>query len=139
MPTRYDDPLDDLVIKAKEVEGEYRKILADLLKPHVRFDPETGTIHFTQQPPKLNTKQHVLVYLLAKLALTQKNPQFEPVATAKDIEDATGLPGGTVRPKLTELSRQRVITKIGVAYCVQAANLLKARALLEDTLAATQD
>lgn len=129
-----DDPLDQLIMKAEEVEGEYREILADLLKPHVKLDPEIGKVYFIPQPPKLNTKQHVLVYLLAKLALAQKNDKLEPVASAKDVEDSTGLPGGTVRPKLSELFRERVISKSEAGYFVEAANLHKARSILENTL-----
>jgi len=128
------DPLDQLVMKAEEVEGEYRKLLADLLKPHVRMDPDTGKIYFVPHPPRLNTKQHVLVYLLAKLALAQKSDKLEPVASASDVENATGLPGGTVRPKLTQLFRERVISKSEAGYFVEAANLHKARSILEDTL-----
>ncbi len=128
------DPLDQLVMKSEEVEGEARKLLAELLVPHVRMDPETGKIFFIPFPPKLNTRQHVLVYLLAKLALAQKNEKFDAVASAKDVEDATGLPGGTVRPKLIELFKDRIISKSDVGYFVQGSNLHKARSLLEDTL-----
>jgi hypothetical protein len=136
MARQNEDPLDELVMKSEEVEGEYRKLLADLLRPHVRIDPDTGKVYFVPHPPKLNTKQHVLVYLLAKLALAQKNDNLEPVASAKDVEDATGLPGGTVRPKLTELFRERVISRSEAGYFVEAANLHKARSILEDTLSA---
>jgi hypothetical protein len=139
MSDQVGDPLDDLVIKSKEVEGENRRLLADLLRPHVRFDPETGAIHFTQKQFKLSTKQYVLLYLLARLALGQKNPQFDVIATSKDIEDATGLPGGTVRPKLSELYKGRIITKSGAGYFVQVVNLIKARAILESTLEAAKD
>jgi len=128
------DPLDQLVMKAEEVEGEARKLLADLLIPHVRMDPEAGKIFFVPYPPKLNTKQHVLVYLLAKLALAQKNEYFDAVATAKNVEDATGLPGGTVRPKLTQLFKDKIISKSDVGYFVEVSNLTKARSLLEETL-----
>ena len=128
------DPLDQLVMKAEEVEGEARKLLADLLTPHVRMDPDMGKIYFVPYPPKLNTKQTVLVYLLAKLALAQKSEKFDPVATAKDVEEATGLPGGSVRPKLTELFRERIIAKSEAGYFVEVSSLPKARSLLEDTL-----
>lgn len=131
------DPLDDLVVKSSEVAGENRRLLAELLRPHIQFDPETGAIHF-RQPPRLNTRQYVLVYLLAKMALAQKNPQYDPVATARDVEDGTGLPGGSVRPKLTELSRERVISKNDTGYYVAVTNLHKARAILEDTLSPEQ-
>lgn len=129
-----EDPLDALVIKAEEVEGEYRRLLAMLLSPHVRFDSERGTIYFIKHPPMLSTKQHVLVYLLARLALSQKNPQYDTVASSKDVEDGTGLPGGTVRPKLSELLKEKVISKGEAGYFVEAENLHRARALLEDTL-----
>lgn len=128
------DPLDELLIKSEEVEGEYRILLAELLMPHVRMDPDMGKIFFVPYPPRLNTKQQVLVYLLAKLALSQKNDQFESVATAKGVQDATNLPGGTVRPKLTELFREKIISRSDKGYFMEAANLYKAKSILEDTL-----
>ncbi len=126
------DPLDELVTKAKVVEGEHRLLLAELLKPHVRIDPDTGKIYFTNHPPKLNTKQHVLVYLLAKLALAQKNSEYTSVATTRDVEENTGLPGGTVRPKLSELLKDKIISKTEAGYLIEAANLFRAKALLEE-------
>ena len=90
------DPLDDIVMRTEEVEGENRRILADLLRPHVRMDPETAMIHFVPYPPNLNTKQQVLVYLLAKQALAQKNQALEPIASSKDIQEGTGLPGSSL-------------------------------------------
>ena len=128
------DPLDELITKASEVEGEYRLLLANILKPHVRMDLDTGKIYFIQRPPKLNTKQHVLVYLLAKLALAQKNPDFEPIVTPKEIEENTGIPGGTVRPKLGELLKERIISRGEAGYFVEVMSLYRAKSLLEDTL-----
>lgn len=128
------DPLDELVVKSEEVEGENRKILARILKPHVQIDPEKGTIYFVKQPSNLNTKEQVLVVLLAKLALAQKNPDISPITTPKELEEISGLPGGTVRPKLGELVKEKVIAKSSVGYYIEAVNLYKARAVLEDTI-----
>ena len=128
------DPLDALLTKATIVDGEHRALLAKLLTPHVRLDPDTGKIYFTQHPPKLNTKQQVLVYLLARLALAQKNPNYTTVATTKDVEEGTGLPGGTVRPKLSELLKERIISKTEAGYLIEVTNLLRANSLLEETL-----
>lgn len=128
------DPLDEVITKSDEVEGDYRRLLADLLKPHIRIDPEKGSIYFMGQPPKLNTKQHVLTFLLAKLAMSQKNPEIAPIATSKEIEEGTGLPGGTVRPKLSELFNEKVISKGSSGYFIESINLYKARSILETTL-----
>jgi hypothetical protein len=134
MSSKPEDPLDQLVMKTEDVEGSYRIMLAEILAPHIRIDPETGNIYFVPSPPKLNTKQHVLVFLLAKLALSQMNSKLEPIASGKEIEEGTGLPGGTVRPKLAELFRERAISKTPAGYFVGKSNLPNARALLEDTL-----
>ncbi len=125
------DPLDELVTKAKVVEGQHRLLLAELLRPHVRLDPDTGRIYFTEHPSKLNTKQYVLVYLLAKLALSQKNPEYTAVATTREVEESTGLPGGTVRPKLSQLLKERVISKTQAGYFIDAGHLASAKAILE--------
>lgn len=128
------DPLDQLIMTTEEVEGEYRVLLAELLKPHVRIDPDTGKVYFIPNPPRLNTKQQVLVYLLAKLALSQKSDSLEPIATAKDVEEGTAMPGGTVRPKLTELFRERAISRSEAGYFIEARNLNIAKSILEDTI-----
>jgi hypothetical protein len=129
------DPLDELVVRSEEVEGENRKILAKILLPHVQIDPEKGTIYFVKQPSNLTTKEQVLVVLLAKLALAQKNPDITPITTPKEVEDISGLPGGTVRPKLGELIKDKIIAKSSVGYYVEGKNLYKARAILEHTIA----
>jgi hypothetical protein len=128
------DPLDRLIMNTDEIDGESRKMLAEMLEPHVKIDPDTGKVYFVPYPPKLNTKQHVLVFLLAKLALSQKNEALDPVYTAKGVEEGTGLPGGTVRPKLSELFNERIISKGDNGYFVEGVNLYKARSILEDTL-----
>jgi hypothetical protein len=127
------DPLDELVVKYEEVEGENRKLLAKILIPHVQIDPDKGTIYFVKQPSNLKTKEQVLLVLLAKLALAQKNPDITPNTTSKEVEEISGLPGGTVRPKIAELIKEKVIAKSSVGYYIEAKNLYKARAILENT------
>jgi len=131
MAEKHKDPLDAIVISSEVVEGENRKLLADLLKPYVRIDPDTGSIHFIKYPPPLSAKQHILVYLLAKLALSSKKPEYSPAAQPKEIEEATRLPGGTVRPKLRQLLEEHVISQGEEGYYVEPVNLVPCRALLE--------
>jgi hypothetical protein len=134
MITNKPDPLDDLVVKTEEVEGENRKILAKILIPHIQIDPEKGTIYFIKQPSNLNTKEQVLIVILAKLAMAQKNQDITPITTPKEIEEISGLPGGTVRPKLSDLLKGKIIEKSSVGYYIEARNLYKARAILEHTI-----
>lgn len=124
------DPLDELIVSADVVEGEYRKLLAELLKPYVRIDPETGSIHFIKQVG-LKPKQHILLFLLAKLALASKKTGYPIAASAKEVEEGTRLPGGTIRPQLRNLLSERVISQGKEGYFVEARQLSAARALLE--------
>jgi len=106
-----EDPLDAVFDAPEEIDGANRERLAKMITPFAVIDPENGTF-FTKTPwGKLTSKQKVLVFLLARLALSTRNPEFSKAVNPKDVEDATELPGGTVRPKLGELVKDRI------AYC----------------------
>ena len=126
------DPIDELVVSSEVVEGENRKLLVELLKPHVRIDPDTGSIHFINHTPDLSPKQHVLVYLMAKLALASKKPGLSPAAKPIEVEEATRLPGGTIRPILRKLLEERVISQGEEGYFFEAVGLVPARAILTE-------
>ena len=113
MPT---DPLDAFFDAPEKLEGEMRQRLAHMIVPFAAADPVSGTIHPKNEWNKLDTKKKVLVVLLARLALSAKDSQFSAGISSKEIEDITGLPGGTVRPKLSQLVKDRI------AYRDQVSN-----------------
>ncbi|HEX9838909.1 MAG TPA: hypothetical protein VGA72_06160 [Anaerolineales bacterium] len=122
------DPLDQLFVKTEQIEGEQRAILAQLILPYASINADTGDVHFKTTFDDLSTKQKILLYLLCRLALsTRPNTTFTVAVSPVEVEKATMLPGGTVRPKLTELVKDRIIVKSGDGYSVPAVNLQRAK------------
>lgn len=125
------DPLDQLFVKAEQVEGEQRALLAQLILPYASINADTGDVHFKTTFDDLSTKQKLLLYLLCRLALsTRPNTTFTTSVSPIEVEKATNLPGGTIRPKLSELVKDRIAVKNGDGYYVPAMNLHRAKKLL---------
>lgn len=122
------DPLDQLFVKTEQVEGENRAILAQLILPYASINADTGEIHFKTTFDDLSAKQKLLLYLLCRLALsTRPNTTFTVAVSPVEIQKDTNLPGGTIRPKLTELVKARIVVKSGEGYYVPAMNLQHAK------------
>ena len=129
------DPLDAVFVSAEQVQGEQRALLARLLVPFAQIDPENGKVYFTKKVDELSAKRKIIVFLLARLALAnRKDSIFPSAATLKEIEDGTGLPGGTVRPRLMELVRERLAMKSGSSYFVQTNGLNRIEEELRDVI-----
>jgi hypothetical protein len=125
-----EDPLSQIFVRTEQVEGEQRALLAQLILPFAGVNPETGDVYFKATADELlNAKQKILVYLLCRLALaSQPNPSFSKYVSPKEVEVATRLPGGTVRPKLSQLvSEDKVVVKSGEGYVVPASYLNQIR------------
>ena len=136
-----DDPLDKIFDSPQELEGEMRNTLARMLLPFAAIDPESGVFYPKSRWHNLNAKQRVLIYFLARLALSAKNPEFKNQMTSKEVVDGTELPGGTVRPKISELAKDRVVVKNpDGSYLVRATSMSinNAWELLEKAVTATE-
>lgn len=130
-----DDPLDAVFAEPEKLEGENRAKLAKLIVRFVAIEPESGEISYKPDTDKLTAKQLVLVFLLSRLALSTRNPAFPAALAPKEIELKTGLPGGTLRPKLTELTKERcVYYDTDGKYSVRVVDLGRARLVLSDAL-----
>jgi hypothetical protein len=128
------DPLDQIYVKTEQVEGEQRALLAKLIFPYASVNPDTGDVHFKTTADELNAKQKILLYLLCRLALsTRPGTTFGAEVSPKEVERATMLPGGTVRPYLSDLVKSRAVVKSGEAYSVPAALLPRAAKLMPTT------
>ncbi len=129
------DPLEVLFVKPEQLEGEKRSLLAKTLQPFVQIDPENGKILLTLKGDKLTAKEKVLVYLLSRLALfTFTEEKYPLAASPKEIEIAINLPGGTIRPNLSQLVNERVVLKKGEGYVLPSQNLMRAHELLESKM-----
>jgi hypothetical protein len=123
------DPLSQIFVRTEQVVGEQRALLAQLILPFAGVNPETGDVYFKSTEDLLNAKQKILVYLLCRLALvSQPETSFSKYVSPKEIELATHLPGGTVRPNLSHLvSDDKVVIKSGDGYLVPASYLNQIR------------
>lgn len=125
-----DDPLEQIYVRTEQVKGEQRALLAQLILPFAGVNPETGEVYFKGTAEELlNAKQKILVYLLCRLALASKEEtSFPKYVSPKEIEIATHLPGGTVRPNLSQLvSADKVVVKSGEGYLVPPSFLNQIR------------
>jgi hypothetical protein len=129
------DPLDQIFVKTEQVEGEQRALLAKMIFPFASIDPDSGEIYFKTTADDLNAKQKVLVYLLCRLALsTRPKATLSATVSPKEVELATNLPGGTVRPKLTQLVNERIARKNGDGYFLPPVNLNSAYKELQSAI-----
>ena len=128
------DPLDKIFTKPEDIDNKLREILADILTPFARIDIESGAFMPTILWGNLDSKRKILVFLVAKLALSTRKNQFGSCASPKDIEIATEIPGGTVRPKVIELLEEKIIGKDDTgAYYVKPSqiSLIKIKTYLD--------
>jgi len=118
------DPLEELVLDTTEVN---RALLAETLKPYIGIDEKTGKIIKRPDFEKLNTRHKVLTFLLGIKASYLLNKRNDEAISPKEIEEQTGMPKGTINPKLSELKKDRVIAqKENGTYFVPSTNLLTA-------------
>lgn len=102
------DPLKELLLDADEVD---RAQLAKALKIYLGIDSKSGRVVLKPGFKKLSTRNRVLVYLLGcKVSTILGLIDSEEVAP-KEIPKETGLPEGTVYPKLKELKEDRLISQ----------------------------
>jgi hypothetical protein len=104
------DPLDRLVEDGNSLD---RTLLADIVFPRARLylDGETYQIRFTPEGEKLSVREKILVYLLARKALALRNVEGKDKESVSpsEIEKATGILGGTLRPTLRKLLDERLV------------------------------
>lgn len=106
-----EDPLADLLLDADDVD---RAQLAQGLKGILGVDNNSGRVVLKPGFNDLDTRKKVLAFLLgAKAAFLLGKAETEVVAP-KDITKQTGLPTGTVNPKLKELREQRLVSRTDV-------------------------
>lgn len=128
------DPLDELGGDLEELDRERRQQLVDLVAPFARINFQAGKIGFFAGG-KLPPRQRIVVYLLARLALATKNPAHSQSVSPKEAEDELQIPGGTIRPKLAELVKAKVVFKgPDGGYSIRPSNISRAKDILSDVL-----
>jgi hypothetical protein len=104
------DPLDDLFVKKEEIN---RELLARLLVSYVKIyvDKDTPEIVLTKETQKLNIREKLLIYLLARKAIVFRLGEevYTEYVSPMEIEKETGLKGGSIRPLLRQLLDERLV------------------------------
>lgn len=110
------DPLESLLVDQREVD---RGVLARGLAPLIRLDKENRSYAFLPGVrERLDNRQIVVTSLLARKALALLVPDYAEACPPRILGSETGIPGGTLRPILKDLSAKRLLTKRGEGYLV---------------------
>ncbi len=120
------DPLERLLVDAQQIA---RDDLADVLAPYIGLT-KSGEVVLTEDAAALSAANRVIAVLLSLWAAHLLELRPTPGATPSDLVTLSGLPAGTVRPKLSELSRQRLVAKDGHQYVIPMATVRLAAAQL---------
>jgi hypothetical protein len=110
----------------KDLVGDRGKITEDaierIVKDYVQYDPSDDVVAFTPPAASLSAKQQILVYLTALQGWPfVRDTPVAIDARPSEIESATGIPGGTLRPTLKRLTDAHLISEKGGRYSVRPA------------------
>lgn len=123
------DPLSDLLLDASEVD---RASLANALRDILGVDNDTGRIVLKPGFSSLASRSKVLAYLLGKKAALLLGKADREEVAAKTIPIDTGIPSGTVHPKLKELRENHFVSQTDDGhYYIASHQLLDALDELE--------
>lgn len=101
------DELESLLVSGRELD---KKLVAEILKPHLRIDKETCDIRPLSSWSDLKANTKILLYLVARKAMVALGlPLPEERASATEIMQKTGMKKGTVNPALRNLFEDKVI------------------------------
>jgi hypothetical protein len=101
------NPLARLVVDEAAVDLD---LLASTLEDKIRLDLKQGGFAFLQGVrARLSSRQQVLTALLSQKALHLLDAQYPEALRPQEIENVTGVKGGTLRPILKVLTDGRVI------------------------------
>src|SRR3712207_3441940 len=109
--------LEELLVDVRELD---RELVVALLRPYLRIDRQSCDVIPLQPWDAVPNEVRVLLYLLARRAMRALDlPLARDSASPVEIERATGIPGGSVRPALKRLLKARVVAKQdGTGYIV---------------------
>jgi hypothetical protein len=119
-----EDPLEGLLLDADEVD---RTQLAEALAGTLGVDSSTGRLVLKPGFNELDAARKILAYLLGgKAAVLLGKLESEAVSPAL-LSKETGMPRGTVNPKLSQLHEQRLVSKTKAgSYYVAPHQLVEA-------------
>ena len=88
-----------------------RPLLASLVSPYIRIymDGDQYEITFTSAGQNLTVRHKLLIYLLTKKVLWDGGKIEMEGVPPSEIEEETGIPGGSIRPNLGKLVDARLV------------------------------
>lgn len=99
-------------------------VIEEIVSEYVRYDTDHKTVFLTPEGHELSGKSKVLIYLVALQGWPFVVEDVVPTDPKPgEIEEHTGIPGGTLRPLLKELKDRRIIVEKGGRYSVLSAAL----------------
>src|SRR4051812_26873462 len=95
-----------------------------IVGPYLRYDVDAQELTFLQPFARLANKAKILVYLVGLQGWKFITEELVPSdARPADIEAATGIPGGSLRPILRGLCESHVAFERSSRYSVRATSL----------------
>lgn len=128
---KVDDPFSKLIRPKASFDRETKERLASMLEPFVWLEQESNSIVFKETTKKLNAIQKILVFALARKVVGLINDNNLESFSPSEVEGETQIPGGTVRPKLTDLAKKKILIRTGNGYEFSLYALDEAEKLLE--------
>jgi len=107
------DPLDALFTD----ETYDRALLANAIKPYLSIHKDSGRVILNKAWQDLNLHKKILTVLLAKKVVALKSLGGE-FMSPKDIEQETGIVGGSVRGTLSKLADDHFVEKSEDGYFI---------------------
>jgi hypothetical protein len=117
-------PLSRLVVDELAIAEDE---IAAALERYVRLTGD-GQVVFEEAFTRLKARDQVLCVLLAVRAAQLLGLRTESALTPQEIVAVTGMAGGTVRPKLSALVRERLVAKGNAGYEIPVHALARATA-----------
>ena len=102
------DPFADLFVDEQPLDAT---LLVEILKPFVKLDGRSGDIFTTSEWDRLGVQEKILIYLLGRKAIVAsgRRADFEEEVSPSQIEEATELKGGSIRPALSKHLEEHLV------------------------------